>query len=151
MNGHTNVYVCTVDTDVVAILIGKFHCLVAFCQSLNIWVAFGAGKHFTYYHINTICQKLGTERSIALPVFHSFTGCDTASSFYGKGKRSAWEACDDVTQMFTYMALHPLSIIDIDSPHFKLLEHFTVIMYDKTSELQCVNESRKDLFCHKGI
>ena len=85
MIGHTNFYVRTVDTDVVAILIGKFHCLVAFCQSLNIWVAFGAGKHFTYYHINTICQKLGTERSIALPVFHSFTGCDTTSSFYGKG------------------------------------------------------------------
>ena len=43
----------------------------------------------------------------------------------------------------------PLNI-DIDSPHFKLLEHFTVIMYDKTSELQCVNEARKDLLCHKG-
>ena len=74
-----------------------------------------------------------------------------SSSFYGK--RSAWEVwnCfDNVTQAFTYMALHPLSIIDIDSPHFKLLEHFTVIMYDKTSELQCVNKARKDLFCHKG-
>ena len=91
MNVHTNFYVRTVDTDVVAILIGKFHHFVSFCQSLNIWVAFGASKYFTYYHINAICQKLGIERSIALPVFHSFTGCDT-TSFYGKGKRSAWEA-----------------------------------------------------------
>ena len=62
----------------------------------------------------------------------------------------SWNCFNDVTQAFTYMALHPLSTIDIDSPHFKLLEHFTVIMYDKTSELQCVNEARKDLFCHKG-
>ena len=65
-NGHTNFLVRTVDTDVVAILIGKFHHLVAFCQSLNIWVAFGIGKHLTYYHINTICQELGIEISIAL-------------------------------------------------------------------------------------
>ena len=48
------------------------------------------------------------------------------------------------------MALHPLSTIDIDSSHFKLLEHFTVILYDKTSELPCVNEAKKSLFCHKG-
>ena len=44
----------------------------------------------------------------------------------------------------------PLSIIDIDSAHFRLLEHFIVLMYDKTSELQYVNKARKDLFCNKG-
>ena len=40
MNVHTNFYVRTVDTDVIAILIGNFHHFVSFCQSLNIWVAF---------------------------------------------------------------------------------------------------------------
>ena len=28
----------------------------------------------------------------SLPAFHAFTGCDTVSSFGGKGKRSAWNS-----------------------------------------------------------
>ena len=82
----------TVDTDVVVILLGKFHYLVSVCHNVNIWVAFGVGKSFSYIHVNTVYKNLGQEKSLALPVFHSFTGCDTTSAFYGRGKKSAWEA-----------------------------------------------------------
>ena len=54
INGCTSCLVCTVDTDVVIIFVGMFHRFVALCQDVNIWVAFGLGKNFTYYHINTI-------------------------------------------------------------------------------------------------
>ena len=153
LNNCSNCSVRTVDTDVVVILIGKFHYLITLCQDVNIWVAFGTGKNFAYYHINAICEDLGKERSVALPVFHSFTGCDTTSTFYGKGKKSAWEAWNcypDVTQAFTYIALHPYSRINVDTSHFQLLERFTVILYEKTSELQHVDEARKEQFCQKG-
>ena len=66
--------------------------LQATYSGLDIWVAFGMGKHFQYYHINTICQNLGEPLCQALPFYHAFTGCDATSQFLGKGKKSAWEA-----------------------------------------------------------
>ena len=142
-----------VDMDVVVILIGKFHHLITLGQDVSIWGAFGMGKNFTYHHINSIYDVLGKEKSLALPLFHSFTGCDTTSAFFGKGKQSAWEAWKcypDVTRAFTYMALNPYTKVDADVPHFQLLEHFTVILYDKTSDLEHVDEARKALYCQKG-
>ncbi len=130
LNDCTNCLVRTVDTDVV-VLIGKFHHLITLCQEVSIWVAFGTGKNFTYHHINAIYENLGREKSLALPVFHSFTGCDTTSTFFGRGKKSAWEAwnCnyDDVTRAFSYMALHPFTEVEVDTQHFQLLERYTII------------------------
>ncbi|KAK5916100.1 hypothetical protein CesoFtcFv8_001632 [Champsocephalus esox] len=100
----------TVDTDVVVILIGKFHTLLTKYPTADIWVAFGTGKSYTYHHINTICHTLGKDRLTALPVFHCFTGCDTTSAFCRKGKKSAWDAWNsypEVTQAFNYMAANP--------------------------------------------
>jgi hypothetical protein len=77
-----------VDTDVVVIVIGKFHTLLAKHPTADIWIAFGTGKNFQYIHINAICHALGKCKSISLPIFHSFTGCDTTSAFFGgKGRR----------------------------------------------------------------
>ena len=46
-------------TDVLVIVLGKFHHLVALCQDVNVWVAFGSGKNYTHYHINAIYEDLG--------------------------------------------------------------------------------------------
>ena len=54
-----------------------------------------------------------------------------------------------MTRAFTYMALHPYAEIDVGTENFQLLERFTVILYDKTSDLQHVDEARKELFCQK--
>ena len=38
-----------------------------------------------------------------LPVFHAFTGCDAASAFGGRGKKTAWnvwKVLPDVTKAF---------------------------------------------------
>ena len=115
-----------------------------------IWVAFGTGRNFTYFHIHSICDALGQDKSLAMPFFHSFTGCDTTSGFFGKGKKLAWEAwkCYPlVTRAFTHMALEPYIHLDTDSEYFRLFERFTVILYNKSS-LESVNEARMELFCH---
>ena len=91
-HGSTICLVRTVDTDVVVILIGKFHALLTKYPAAEIWIAFGTGKNYTYLHINAICHALGKDKSMALPLFHCYTGCDTTSAFCGKGKKSAWEA-----------------------------------------------------------
>ena len=38
---------------------------------------------------------------------------------------------------------------EVNSHHFKLLEHFTVFLYDKTSQLSSVDEAHRELFCHR--
>ena len=116
-------------------------------------MAFGTGKNFAYLDINSISHALGEQKSLALPVFHSFTGCDTTSAFFGKGKKIAWEAWNcytEVTRAFTYIALNPYTKLDTDSQYFHHLDRFTVVLYNKTSNLECVNEARMELFCQRN-
>ena len=51
--------------------------------------AFGTGKHFCYLSAHKIANRLGPQKSRALPMFHALTGCDTVSSFVGYGKKTA--------------------------------------------------------------
>ena len=52
------VLVRTMDTDVVAILVGTFYDLAVVQSLLDIWVAFGTGKNYRFYSINGICARL---------------------------------------------------------------------------------------------
>src|SRR6218665_2176239 len=82
-----HVMIRTVDTDVVVLA-------VAFFEQLHLdtlWIAFGLGKNFHYIAAHDIAVALGTKRSSALPVFHALTGCDTVSSFYGRGKSTTFD------------------------------------------------------------
>ena len=45
---------------------------------------------FRYIPAHEIVCNLGLLRSMTLPSFHSLTGCDMVSAFYGKGKKTAW-------------------------------------------------------------
>ena len=151
--GSNTIMVRTVDTDVVVLLVGHFYSLRDQHPSADIWVAFGTGKHFCYYHINTICANLGVERSWALPPFHAFTGCDTTSSFFGRSKKYAWQAWSaypEATEAFVHIAQHPYEPISLSSEHFLTLERFTVVLYHISSSLTTVNEARRELFCKKS-
>ena len=70
-----------------------------------------------------------------------------------KGEKTAWEAWKaypEVTRAFNNMASHPFTPITVQSQNFKTLEHFTVIIYDKTSTLIAVNDARRELFCQRN-
>jgi len=45
-DSETTCLVCTVDTDLVIILVGKFHGLLERHPAANVWVAFGTGNDF---------------------------------------------------------------------------------------------------------
>ncbi len=142
-----------VDTDVVFILTGAFFELSQAQPLVDIWVAFSMGKNYRFYSINTIYSRLGEQKSRALPVFHALTGCDTTSSFKGKGKKSAWQAWqayEGATETLQHLASQPFQHLDPDSDHFKKIERLIVVMYDRTSPLTSVNEMREDLFCRRS-
>ena len=152
-HGLRTIKVRTADSDVIAILVGAFFDLISAQPSADIWVAFGTGKNFRFYSINTICSSIGEPRARALPVFHAWSGCDTTSAFRGRGKKSAWQAWkayEEVTQTFTFLAAHPFEHLHTDSDHFQKIERLTVVLYDKTSSLSSVNEAREELFCRKN-
>ena len=149
--GARDILVRTVDSDTIAILIGAFS---KFHPGTNIWIAFGAGKKFRYYSINSIYQSLGPEKSKALPYYHAFSGCDTTSQFHGKGKKSvwdAWEVYEDVTTAFNHISDNPFQPLSLQSPIFSTLERFACILYDKSTTLSSVNELRQELFSKKSV
>ena len=145
--GYTKVSIRTVDTDVVVLA-------VAAAERLSIdqlWVAFGTGKSFRFLAAHEMAQALGRDNCRGLPAFHAFTGCDTVSSFGGRRKKTAWETwkvCDKVTATFYALgATHTPSIAD-DS--LDTLECFVVLLHDRTSNHEHVNDAHKQLFTQKG-
>ena len=81
-------------------------------------------------------------RSLALPLFHALTGCDTTSAFLGYGKRSAWaawEATPELTETLVAITLEPEQMkLDV---HVKRLERMVVIMYSKSCGSSRVDEA----------
>ena len=83
-------------------------------------------------------------------MFHAFTGCDTVSFFGGKGKKTAWDtwkAYKEVTPAFCALAARPTpqTVQEWLGP----LEQFVILLYDRSSSQECVNEARKQLFIQK--
>ena len=81
--------------------------------------------------------------------FHAFAGCDVVSAFRNKGEKTAWQTWDifpEATPVFSKQSQHPPTIEDDD---MKILEKFVVLMYDRSSTVNGVDEARLDLFARK--
>ena len=68
---------------------------IAFFEQLKLselWIGFGSGKNYRDIPVHSIHSQLGPSKSLALPLFHALTGCDTTSKFLGCGKKTAWTA-----------------------------------------------------------
>ena len=82
MQGKSKISICTVDTDVVVLV-------VSFFSRMNfeeMWIAFGTGKNFRFIAIHEIVSSLFPTTFSGLLAFHAFTGCDNVSSFSVRGK-----------------------------------------------------------------
>ena len=93
-----SVLISSVDTDVVVLAVNA-----AYGFNVKIFAAFGIGNSFCCIEALQLAQKPGPDKCVAILLFQSFTGCDTTSSFSGRGKLSAWtvwDFFDDVTRVF---------------------------------------------------
>jgi len=144
-HGAKRIAIRTVDTDVVILAISFFHELML----TELWIHFGVGKHVRLIPIHSLAGQLGPAKCKALLLFHAITGCDTVSCFFGRGKKSAWEAWNlypEVTDAFTTLLLSETEIQD----KIAILERFIIIMYDRTSECTNLDAARKHLFTKKS-
>ena len=135
------VMIRTVDSDVLVLAIAA----VQQIKIHELWIAFSTGKHFRYLPAHDMAINLGPEKCKALPFLHAFSGCDTVSSFAGRGKKTVWDiwnVFNEVTPALCTLAANPSSVND----QFDLLKRFVVLLYDRTSSEEKVNAARKQLF-----
>ena len=110
--GHRKIALRTVDTDVLVLAIALAGRLQE--QQVELWVVMGTGSHLRYIAAHEISNCLGSEMSKSLPVFHTFTGCDTVSRFAGRGKKTAftvWKSYPAVTDAFLQLATTPTPLV----------------------------------------
>ena len=81
--GHKSVVIRSPDTDVAVIAIHHQNSINA-----ALYFATGTKDKARIFSITVICDKLGPALCNALVGLHCFSGCDSTSAFYGKGKRS---------------------------------------------------------------
>ena len=128
-------FVRTVDKDVLVIMIGIFHDLIALYPSAAIWVGLDMGKYVQYISVNAICT----------PYVSSFI-------HRMRHKKSAWDArksSPDMTEAFKFLQDHPYQL-DKEDSIFKRLERFTVVLHDKASNVINVNEACKEIFIKRN-
>ena len=124
-NGYNKVTIRTTDTDVVVLA-------VSVVNQLNIselWVAFGSGKNFRIIGAHIIARNLGQRRAKSLPLFHNLTGCDTMSSFTGRGKKTCWDVWnkfEDLTECLLHLSAAPVQLQLAD---IKTIQRFTVSVW----------------------
>ena len=83
VQGKRRVSVRTVDADVVVLAATFFSQM----KPDEMWIQFSTGKNFRFIPIHEIVSSLTPKICSNLLAFHAFTGCDTVSSFGGRGKK----------------------------------------------------------------
>ena len=145
--GMQRIMIKTVDTDVIVLAVALFSEL----NLQKLWIDFGSGQTQTCYPIHEICNCLGEESAKAMLFFHAFTGCDQTSFFANCKKKNAWSTWRNfanVTATFAKLSSDPTMQAVKDA--MPMLEHFVVLMYDRTSKCLDVKSCRRDLFVKKG-
>ena len=62
------------------------------CEEL--WFQTGVRDKSRYIPVHSVSQAIGSSLCSSLPGFHALTGCDSTSSFYGIGKKKAWNVIE---------------------------------------------------------
>jgi len=135
-------YSKTVDSDIVVLAISEYSEL----QCEELWIAFGVGKHFKVIPVHILHTQLGTPKATALPLFHALTGCDTVSSFLGKGKTTAFNTWTKYPELSESLNSIRTSKGESLNEEFMAIERFIVLMYSSSSDSSSVNSERQALF-----
>ena len=143
---YSNAYVRTVDSDIVVLAITFFDQL----HLSKLWIGRGTGKHCRDIPVHDIKSALGPTRSLALPLFHSLSSCDTTSQLLGIGKKTAWSTWQSMSELTeTLLNLtHDPHTFSMDTDDMKQLERFPLLMYSRSCSATSLDEARLQLFTH---
>ena len=147
-NNVTKIRIRTIDRDVLVIAIGHFHDILGLEE---LWVAFGKGNSSKYIPIHKIAHHLGSNKCKGLLGFHSLTGCDSNSAFYGVGKKRAWTAWRDFPEATDALVQISSTAEEVPDHTMTVLEELVVRMYSSTlTDVKSVNRARFEMFHYSG-
>ena len=112
--------------------------------------AFDTRESFRYLAAHGIAARVGPKKAHALLICHDLTGCDTASSFAGHGKKTAWTiwtVLREHTEALRNLSSAP-SVIPDDVMH--TLEMVVTLLYDRTITCRENDKARKKFFAKKN-
>ena len=138
-NGYKNILVRTIDTDVLVLLISYIKKVELNDKEIHAYLI-NSDRH---YNIEQIIRELGSDIFLALLFFYTFTGCDSNSSFYGKGKCKAYDICvkserkDFFTDFSVELGNKPTNVT---SDHIDILESFKLELYGSRHDTLSVVE-----------
>ena len=144
--GYEAVVVNSEDTDVFILLLG-------FSNSINTKLYMRCGTRTRTRLIDNakVVQSTGREVCEALIGLHAFTGCDTVSSFAGKGKISALKILKSNYGTYSRGFRELGQTWAVTNDLFMVLERFTCSMYMSVgNNTGRVNDARYELFCAKN-
>ena len=135
------------DTDVAVLCTAHFNKLL--CAEL--WFKMGVHDNLRFIPIHQACQKLGQLLSSALVGFHALTGCDSVSSFCGKGKKRHWDTVRQNTAQRKALKLLGKDA-KMKSKTCRECEKFVCSLYTTNPKAgNTVNQVRFWLFCQKQL
>ena len=150
-HGYNHIMIRTTDSDVVVIAISVMQHLKS--RGLQeLWIAYGTGPSFRYIPAHQAAYLIGDALALGLLAFHSLTGCDIVSAFYGKGKKTAWQLWKqfpEVTWAFQRLAGAPPEAPKIPEDTMRVLEQFVARLHHL--DTAGVDAARFEGFCYKGL
>ena len=97
-------------------------------EACRLWIGSVGGKSYRDIPVHIPHQQLGPSKSLALPSFHSLTGCDTASHILGCGKKSGWNAWKNTPDRDIDCSFLRSGMIDSGKCAYKV--HWTICCVD---------------------
>jgi hypothetical protein len=119
-------------------------------RTFEVWVSFGSGETFRFLAAHEIAWALGPEKSDALPMFHSLTGCDTVSCFARIGKRTAWAVWTVIPELTKTLTLLSTAPDRVTENVMHSIERFVILLYDRTSTDIDNKKWRRKMFSKKN-
>ena len=93
-----------------------------------------------YHDIRTMILALDHPTCVALPFFYVFSGYNTVSSFYSKGKCKGWDVWmqnrSDFDEIFIRLGNRPSDLTEAD---MNVIESFVMKMYAKLSKISLID------------
>ena len=144
-NGYDDITIRNVDSDVVVLSLSYVDQIMeAGAKSVftQLEKRGGAEEH----NLIELYNQFGSEICHSLTFFHAFSGCDTTSSFYGKGKTTFWDVWmtfskhSALTQTFIQLSNTPEFV---NEENINLLEEIMLYLYfGKDHGYSSINDAR---------
>lgn len=135
----TDIIIVSPDTDVLVIGVSLQPLITA-----HLYFHTGKGANLRTLDIQAIHTTLGDDFSKSLIGLHCFTGCDSVSAFYGKGKKKAFNLLlKDKSLCIAFKELGEQ--FELKTEMMALLEKFVCNLYGQTGVAE-VNTARCNMF-----